>query len=302
MIPFVAAGIGLLVGAGVMYIFEEKDKDAIKTAIGEADRAQQRMQDRLKEAKQREVQLRGERISLVLQWSKSRLETLLAKNEAPLMQLQRVWATGKALQRIADAIPASGELNSAEQTFVDLVLKAQRGDVLTRVDRAQVDDYLATTLGDTMRDFLEDRIASALKVHNKRLRILQDELITTERDLRTARMRLSVEAGRSGVGATAIAQLEDRGAQLKQDIDSTRRLLQEAERNIVVVARLTRPDEAKDEYDRIAERILERGVRNELLSDEDWEFLSAYRDMYFLPVREILRARRGIDLADMVAA
>ncbi|MBK6529746.1 MAG: hypothetical protein IPF99_09120 [Deltaproteobacteria bacterium] len=302
MIPFVAAGIGLLVGAGVMYIFEEKDKDAIKTAIGEADRAQQRMQDRLKEAKQREVQLRGERISLVLQWSKSRLETLLAKNEAPLMQLQRVWATGKALQRIADAIPASGELNSAEQTFVDLVLKAQRGDVLTRVDRAQVDDYLATTLGDTMRDFLEDRIASALKVHNKRLRILQDELITTERDLRTARMRLSVEAGRSGVGATAIAQLEDRGAQLKQDIDSTRRLLQEAERNIVVVARLTRPDEAKDEYDRIAERILERVVRNELLSDEDWEFLSAYRDMYFLPVREILRARRGIDLADMVAA
>ncbi len=302
MIPFVTAGIGLLVGAGVMYIFEEKDKDAIKTAIGEADRAQQRMQDRLKEAKQREVQLRGERISLVLQWSKSRLETLLAKNEAPLMQLQRVWATGKALQRIADAIPASGELNSAEQTFVDLVLKAQRGDVLTRVDRAQVDDYLATTLGDTMRDFLEDRIASALKVHNKRLRILQDELITTERDLRTARMRLSVEAGRSGVGATAIAQLEDRGAQLKQDIDSTRRLLQEAERNIVVVARLTRPDEAKDEYDRIAERILERVVRNELLSDEDWEFLSAYRDMYFLPVREILRARRGIDLADMVAA
>ena len=302
MIPFVAAGIGLLVGAGVMYIFEEKDKDAIKTAIGEADRAQQRMQDRLKEAKQREVQLRGERISLVLQWSKSRLETLLAKNEAPLMQLQRVWATGKALQRIADAIPASGELNSAEQTFVDLVLKAQRGDVLTRVDRAQVDDYLATTLGDTMRDFLEDRIASALKVHNKRLRILQDELITTERDLRTARMRLSVEAGRSGVGATAIAQLEDRGAQLKQDIDSTRRLLQEAERNIVVVARLTRPDEAKDEYDRIAERILERVVRNELLSDEDWEVLSAYRDMYFLPVREILRARRGIDLADMVAA
>ncbi|MBK8693065.1 MAG: hypothetical protein IPN17_12410 [Deltaproteobacteria bacterium] len=165
-----------------------------------------------------------------------------------------------------------------------------------------MDDYLATTLGDTMRDFLEDRIASALKVHNKAPPILQDELITTERDLRTARMRLSVEAGRSGVGATAIAQLEDRGAQLKQDIDSTRRLLQEAERNIVVVARLTRPDEAKDEYDRIAERILERVVRNELLSDEDWEFLSAYRDMYFLPVREILRARRGIDLADMVAA
>lgn len=302
MIPFIAAGIGLVVGAGAAYFLQESDKDALRRAILEMEASQRALELKLREAGARESQQRKEKISLLLQWSKSRMETVLAKNDAPLMQLQRVWATGKALQQIADKMPANGELPKTAQEFVDIVVKAQRGETLSRVERAQIDDYLATNLGNTMRDFLEDRLASMLRVQSGRLRKLEEERIAVDRDLRTAEARQKIEGARSGVASATIAQLRHRGDTLAQEITQTRRMLQETERTLVVVARLTRPDDAKDEHDRTAERILERAVRNQLLSDEDWEFLSAYRDMYFLSMRDLLKSRRNIDLAEMVAA
>lgn len=302
MIPFIAAGIGLVIGAGAAYFLQENDKDALRRTIIEMEASQRALELKLRVAGEREAQHRKEKISLLLQWSKSRMETVLAKNDAPLMQLQRVWATGKALQQIADKMPANGELPKTEQEFIDVVVKAQRGDPLSRVERAQIEDYLATNLGNTMRDFLEDRLASMLKVQSGRLRRLDEERIAVDRDLRTAEVRQKIEGARSGGAPAAIVQLRHRGDTLAQEITQTRRMLQETERTLVVVARLTRPDDAKDEYDRTAERILERAVRNQLLSDEDWEFLSAYRDMYFLSMRDILKNRRNIDIAEMVAA
>jgi hypothetical protein len=294
LIPLVIAGISALVGAAAVFIFEEGDKKQLRKTIVDLERSHNDMERRLRNATQRESQQRLERLRLLLSWSKSRLETILERKEAPLDVLRRVWAIGKALSEIERSLPADGSLSDAQKTFVDAILKAQQQKELTHVERAQIDDFLAEQLPEALREFYEDRLTSEFRRHHAKLIVLRKEQVVVGREMRVLQLRAEVEGLRDAALARSKARLE----QIDEELERHEREERLIKRNLVIVTRLARLDESEfDEYDDSAQKILERLVRGEELTSEDAHYLDAYRDKYYLEARGVLKQKRGIDLA-----
>lgn len=298
MIPYLIAGVGALIGAGVKHYFDEQEKQELRDQALRLEEQQERMTAQIRTAASREVQQRKENLRLTLAWSKSRYTTLLAANEASLMQLERVWSVGKALQGIAAALPDDGVLAPDDKTFVDIVMKAQNGAKITRVDQAHLEDYLEAKLGDQRRDFLEDRLSNTLKRDKRRMgKLVQErERLRIEHDA-AARVR-----AHGGAATTPAAVYASRLQACEVELEETRRRIEDVEPCLVVLTRVSRPEDAQTEDDQAALDIVKLLASGEKLTDAERAFILYYRDRHFRAARDILRTRRGIDIGVPVEA
>jgi hypothetical protein len=293
MIP-VAVAVGALVGGLVTVFLTEGDKKELREQIVRQDESIERLKAQSLRAADREVQQRREIVRLTLEWSKSRLTTLMESPSTPLDQLERVWAVGKTLEMISNSLPADGRLASDEQVFVQLITKAQRGEKLTRVERAQVEDFLDAKLGDRRRDFLEEKLAQQYKSLLARRQDRQ-----REREVAEHRAGVLARLARTGGPEAPSEQgiVASRARQAAQDIASITEELDRIERVLVVVARVSRPEDAQSEDDRVARDIVQRLAAGRTLTDEEDAFLRYYRQRYFGESRKLLEKRRGINIA-----
>ena len=298
MIPLVIAGVGALIGGGVTFFFSENEKQELRDQVLRLEEQQERMAAQIRAAATREVKQRKEILRLTLEWSRSRYATLLAANDASFVQLERVWSVGKALQRITAALPDDGVLAPDDKTFVDIVVKAQSGNKITRVDQAHLEDYLDAKVGDQRRDFLEDRLSNTIKRDKKRMGALtrDRENLRIQRD---AAVRVKAHGG---TATTTAAVYASRLQACEFELEETRRRIENIEQCLVVLTRVSRPEEAQTEDDQTALDIVKLLASGESLTDAERDFIVYYRDRHFRAARDILRARRGIDIAVAVEA
>ncbi len=221
------------------------------------------------------------------------MKVLYEQPDAPMARLERVYAVGVALQKLVEALPADGVLAPAAQDFVDLVNRGMNGERLKRSEQARVEEYLDETVGEQRRDFLENRLSHVYKGLAARLKSLHAEKDKKDLEQDTLQLRKKVE----GLGAEQLDAVSGRLRQIDAEIGSTKRQLQQIERSLVVLTRVSRPDAAHDPADRAALEIVQRAAHGTHLSDEESIFLERYRERYFLSARKLLLERRHIDLA-----
>lgn len=296
MIPYLILGVGALIGAGVKHALDESEKKTLREQTVRLEQQHAKLSEQVRKSATREVQSRKEMLRVTLEWSKSRLETLLAENDQDLERLELVFSIGRALDLVTEHLPANGVLAEQDRTFVEIVMKAQRGERLTRVDRAQLEDYLDMRVGDLRRDFLEDRLANAIRREKSRLGGLLRDRERRTIELHALRMRAS-----SGI-VESIAAAESRLQKIAGDIETTERLIDDSEQCLVVLTRVSRREDAKDADDAEAYDILQLLARGETLTEEERRFFAYYRDRHFRAARNILLQRRGIDLREAVGA
>ena len=292
-------GGGILLGGLVVGTWEENDKASLRETALEMERSHLELERRLRQQADREAKLRLERLLLTLGWCQERMRTLSEQPGASLMTLQRVWSAGKAIEKIVRGISPNAKLNAADTRFVDLMVKAKEGTAFTRVERVELDEYLANNVPDAMREFMEDRLASMLRRKQGDLERLLREESEKRRELRALEDRQRYE-GADPLRAVALTSVRARLAALPAQLAQARSALEDLKTNLVVVVRLSRPD-AADENDEFARELLERLVRGQDLTEADREFLAAYRDTYFFSARECLRRERKVDLAGVGA-
>jgi hypothetical protein len=288
--------VGLLVGS-IVHALEERDKNVLRKSVVELEASHKQLEDKLRAAADREVRNRVERIRLVLQWARSRLETHLAKREVPVGVLQRVWGIGRSLSAIIAELPSDGTLDSRSAEFCNIIFKAQCGAELSEAEADTIDKYIAVKVPDFLREFYEDRLSAEFQFHSRKLEELEREHFASDKEYRLAELHERVEGG--SLYSAAANQQHARHEHTTELIAKHELERQIIARSLVLVARLGRPELVKDDYDHLAMGILERIVRGDQLSGDDVAFLDAYRNIYFLDVRRVLKEARGIDIGGL---
>ncbi|MBK7402414.1 MAG: hypothetical protein IPJ34_40820, partial [Myxococcales bacterium] len=204
MIPIVLLGVGALVGAVTTYVIQERDKTRLKEHIGVLEKSHRELEEQLARATEREVRHRFERLQLLLQYSRSRLEVLLHERDVPLDRMQRAWSTGKAITMLIQTLPADGTLSAQAERFVELLVKAQVGQKLTRDEIRSLDDYLADQVPGAVREFFEDQLSSMYRQHQRHPRHAVYTPHREARELRALKLREDVE----GLHDVALKQVQ----------------------------------------------------------------------------------------------
>ena len=298
MIPFIAAGVGALIGAGVVYIFSEDEKETLRENITKMDETLAKSEARVRRAADREIKNRLELLNRTLEWSKDRQTMLLVQNQASIAQLERVYSVAVALEMIIAEVPDDGILPEAQQEFVDVIIKAQNKQPLSAKERGGVEDFLDAHVGNKRRDFLEKMLANTYKKEVATKAKLDEDKDNCEFNLIKIEQR-----GRLGHDVwEERARILSRIARSDERLEEIHERIQDLELALVVVSRVSRPEIGHDENDDAAYDIVALLARGEALTFEERQFMESYQARYFTSAREILKETRGIDLATQGAA
>lgn len=294
MIPFLlAAGIGALIGGGTAYALSSKEKEQLKKQVTQLEESHHELDERLRQATSREVQHRIEALRLNLCWAQERFTGLINSSmPASISHLERVYSVGKALELIIDALPKDGILDEETRQFVEVLTKVRSGEPLGKVDQARIEEYLDKHIGDVRRDFLEDRLANQYKADAKKIKMLLQEKDQKEIEIITLQRRSTIE----GISSAGLGAMRARVLKIDNEVEELQQSLDDKERCLVVLTRVSRPDEAQEHDDNVALEIVQLLSQGERLTPEESQFLDYYRERYFRSAREILKRERDIDL------
>ncbi len=301
--PFLVLGAGALIGAGITYVLQENDKKGLREANSKLEESHRRAEQRLREATDREIQNRIAHTQLLLRLYQERLQNLLNQPEVNLTRLARLTATASQLAVVADRLRPDGTPQAGDKLFIELVSNAMDDSLppLTRVQLAQLDEYLESELPGAMVRFLKERYATLfadkserLRTHDREQHELREKLAICEVQLQLSRPGDAAIA-RSELAMTRarLDNLPSQIAALERDIDDIRKIL-------VVTSRLAAPDRVPNAHDVKVLELLSRKVDGAPLLEAEREFLQAYQRKYFGEERERLH-REGIDLAGLHA-
>lgn len=292
MIPPVIAGVGFLIGVAIKHWLDSEEKETLKADLLVAEETLAKAQDALRQSADREVKQRHETLRLTLEWTRTRLSELLTDESASLARLERVYSTGIALGKIIENLPKDAILSKQDSDFVGIIARGMNGERLGKSEASQIDDYLNSKVGVVRRDFLENRLSAQYKRLTKtrqRLQFENDEL----------EQRLAVDEQRVRIGKVSIPDLDVKRSRLRANEEEIKRLggsIDQIEMSLVVLTRVSRPEEAQGQDDDAARDIVGLLARGTRLTDEENAFLRHYQMKYFASAREILKRRRGIEI------
>src|SRR5688572_28547711 len=106
---------GALFSGSVVYAVQESDKQEIITQVQELERSHAGLERKLKEAQEREVKNRYERLRLLMRFYAERLKNLSHEEEIALPRLARLWASVEQLQVVEKLVRKDGTLPPEHQ-------------------------------------------------------------------------------------------------------------------------------------------------------------------------------------------
>lgn len=290
-------GAGALLGGVVIGAIGLVAIAALTEDILVLEKSNRELQREVREAKNREIKLRFERMQMAMAWCQERLRTLMQVPNTRLSVLQRVWASGKALESVRRSMPKDGVLGPADAAFVDALLRLNHGESILPSEVLRIDEYLARKVPDAMRAFLEDWLSRLLNDKQLELGALLKSDADLRRETRALEERQRIE-GADPDRARALVSVRSRLERLPITIEATRAAVDDLRTNLVVAVRLSRPD-ADTESDDFARGIMELLVGGHELTPADRDFLTHYRNAHFSTARERLKRERQIDLVGM---
>lgn len=297
--PLIPLALGALVGAGFTYICGEDDKKKVRDTLSNLERSHLENEKRLKQAADREVRHRFEKMSLLLAYYESRLREVTARESVDVFRLVRLSATANQLTVVRSRLRSDGTPDPRDVRFLENVNKAmdasKGGAPLTRSEIQELDAYLEREQPGAQESFLKQRIAATLEQKLRKRMLLAEQERKAGVELTGLLVHEKVH-GPSQVTTAAIAEAEARIAEfparseaLQVEIDDLRSLL-------VILTRLGRPEShQRSAHDIAAEELVRRRIDGSGLTAAERHFLAVYRDAYFGESRELLR-REGVKL------
>ncbi len=287
---------GALLGGGVTYAVEEKDKNRLRKKNRDLQEAVERLGSENERLRRRvdAGTLRGLKLSLA--YYSERLESIAKLGEVSLATYVHVHGVVSELEAVSKRLHAAGNLDAVDSRFVRVVESTIDPNTEPRkADSDWLSEHILErhnrSIASMVRRMLGQRAGHAsrqLSDLGKRRGDLKHQAKLVERNLRDRADDHLLEA--------ELAALQEQLSRLPEREAQINRLLQTIKVLMVVVTRLDLPSEHMGDDDRAVAGILERIVRGDPVTKQDQHLLLLYSGKHFTGVRHLIEKETGVSM------
>lgn len=294
-LPFLAiAAIGALVGGGAVYVAEEKQKTKLKKCISDLERQQDELQRQIRQAADREVQHRKEKIQLLLKYYHARTGLMLQSETISTTRFARLSAISQQLIVVSNRLLTDGNPHPEDMLFIEVIQKAMNanttGNPPTKLELAQLDQYLENQCPGAMMKVMEEMLSKQFSEKQLQIQKLASE--KRENLMRQAQLEKLIDWNEGDSShQVELQMLQGRMKILPQESATLEKSIQQLRMQLVVLTILSDPN-LKTPHDHLVEGIIQRQLQGRMLTPEEEKILQTYQVTYFNKAKQALEQKK----------